>query len=93
MEPTVSIVQVVLSLLLVIGLIGLSAFALKYIHTKTTLLQAGFASKGELKIKEKLVIDVRTRLIVATWKHRDYLILVHPDGANILDVEEDLKDA
>lgn len=90
MEQTVSIVQVVLSLLLVIGLIGLSACALRYLTNKNWL--RAMQPNGELKIIDRLMIDARTRLIVAEWRKRDYLILVHPDGAQILDVEEDKPD-
>lgn len=93
MEPTVSMVQVILSLLLVIGMIGLSAFALKYITTRQSWFSTALSQGQQLKVSERLMLDARTRLVVARWKERDYLILLHSSGAQVLDVEEDKSDA
>lgn len=92
MEPTVSILQVVLSLLLVIGLIGLSAFALKYLSTKQSWFSQAFSQGQQLKILDRQMLDTRTKLVVVDWKGREYLLLLHAAGAQMLDVEEDRKD-
>lgn len=92
MEPTVSVVQVVLSLLLVIGLIGMSAVALRYISSRQNLFHFASAPGQQIKVLERQMLDARTRLVVAKWKEREYLILLHAGGAQMLDVEEDRPD-
>jgi flagellar biogenesis protein FliO len=90
-EPAVSIAQVILSLLLVIGLIGASAWTLKYLSTRKGFLNA-LAQGKQLKLVDRIMLDARTRLVVANWKGREYLILLHSGGAQMLDVEEDKSD-
>lgn len=75
------------ALILVLGLLGLFAWAVRRFGFMPGQPKFGKSSK-ELEILESKMIDARNRLVVARWRGSDYLLAFGADGTKKIDVKE-----
>lgn len=74
METEISIAKVLLSLLFVAGLIGLSAFALRWLNDKSMLMRQ-MGSNKRLKLADALVLDQKHKVFLITRDDEELLIV------------------
>lgn len=72
------------ALIFVIGLLGLFAWSLRRFGFFPGQPKFGKGAK-DLEIMESRMIDARSKLVVARWRGKDYLIAFSADGAREID--------
>lgn len=82
-----NLLRVILSLVFVLGLIGLLAFAARKFGLEKRLLPAGRKS-GRLAVEEMLMLDARHKLLLVRRDEVRHLLLVSP--TSMLLVENDI---
>lgn len=75
------------ALIFVIGLLGLFAWSLKRFGFMPGQPKFGKVSK-ELEIIESRMIDARSKLVVARWRGKDYLLAFGADGIKSIATED-----
>lgn len=84
---TVDPLRILLSLALVIALIGLSAFALRYFLRKNPGWMVQQTS-GRLQVVESKMIDARRRLVLVKRDEQEHLLLLTPQGDVVVEQVE-----
>ncbi len=75
------------ALIFVIGLLGLFAWSLRRFGFMPGQPKLGRASK-DLEIIESRMIDARSKLVVARWRGKDYLLAFGADGVKSIASED-----
>lgn len=75
------------ALIFVIGLLGLFAWSLRRFGFMPGQPRFGKTSK-ELEILESRMIDARSKLVVARWRGKDYLLAFSADGVKSIATED-----
>ena len=91
MEPA-DFVRFILSLVLVVGLIWLSAYIFKRLGLDKKLRNTRGVA-GQLEVVDTLYLDARRKLVVVKHKTREYVLLLSGDSATCIDTHEAKDDA
>ena len=81
---TVDPLRILLSFVLVIALIGLSALLMRYVMRKNPGWMAGQGG-GRLQVVESKMIDARRRLVLVKRDEQEHLLLLSPQGELLIE--------
>lgn len=70
------------ALILVLVLMGGLVLLLQHFGPNMVRRRKGF--KSQLDIRDSMVIDPRRRLLVVGWKNKEYLLLLSPQGEQLI---------
>lgn len=83
MEPHISITQIILSLLMVCGLIGLCAFMLKWLSEKTQLVNK-LGSTKRIKLLDSSALDHKHKVFIVACDDTEYTLVSNGTQMEVL---------
>ncbi len=93
MDTGVSIAQVLLSFLFVIGLIGAMGFALKRYGGRLGLPVTKNADTARLSVVETRMLDARRKLVLVRRDEVEHLLLISPESQIVVESQIAFKDS
>ena len=91
MDTEFSIARVVLSLAIVLGMIGLSAWVLKWFSDKSLVMRQ-MGSDKRLKVIETAMLDPKHKCFIVACDDKEYVAISNGNSIEVLD-SKDKKEA
>ena len=91
MDTEISIARVLLSFLLVCGLIGLCALALKWLSHRTLLVKQ-LGTNRRLKLLETSSLDHKHKCFLLACDEQEYVVVSNGTQMEVLDSKEKIKE-
>ena len=90
METEVSIARVVLSLAMVLGLLGLLAWVLKWFADKSIIMRQ-MGNDKRLKLVESMVLDPKHKCFIIACDSKEYVVVSSGNNVEVLASQDQIS--